>query len=285
MAILAEGIAKSLSLVHLDLRSTECRREGAEALFAALLKNETVTCLQMGNIKGLHSNFLAGKAVCLLNVLLRQSAQLTFLDLKGAGIGNDGLAYILEGLKQSKSVRVFNLAFNMINSAGSSLVIEVLANSPIKRLDVSQNALGRAFRVELSKYMQNRQYSLTHLSLSSCGLVSPGMGELFEALRKGPYISVLDLDDTHYEENELPCIKAFLSHNTTVKSFSMKTCTLGDSGARVFAEAFSENCLLEELYLCNNRISVISALKIIGRWSDCASQSDHECEALQTKMS
>ncbi len=254
---LAESIAKSTTLVHLDLRSTEFSKEGADALFAGLVRNCSVTCLHLGNVKGLHRNYVPARGIEGLGNVLKESRLLTFLDLRGAGIGNEGLYYILDGIKVSRSLKVLNLSLNQITAVGSLLVVDVMSKSSVKQLDISENQLGNVFRSELYKYSLDQPFQLTQLSMCACGLASPGMQELFDALRKAPYLSKLELDDVKYDEYEFQQIKHFLSGNTALKSFSCRICALGDRGVKLIAEALAENLVLEELYLSGNKIGVL----------------------------
>lgn len=253
VAALANGIAKTNSLIHLDLRSTAFTKEGAQHLFKALTRNKTVTCLRVGNIKGLHSNFMSGKAMQGIVDYLKQSLQLTFLDLKGASIGNDGLTFLLAGLKMSRSVKDVNLCFN--NLTGTSTVADLILKTYIKRLTLDENPLGRQFVGEFFRGSQDQEFYLSHLSLGACELRSPGLAELFAALRKGLYLSHLKLDTVGYDEFELRHLGWFLMNCVTLKEFSTANCMFGDEGMRVVAEAFTEHSCIESLNLCHNKIT------------------------------
>jgi Ran GTPase-activating protein (RanGAP) involved in mRNA processing and transport len=253
--ILSDGIAKSKSLIHLDLRSTAFAREGAHYLFKALNKNQTVTCLSIGNIKGLHNNFMSGKAMQGIQDYLKKSLQLTFLDLKGASIGNDGLTYLLAGLKYSRSVKDVNLCFNNLGSNGSSTVVDLILKTYIKRLNLSENPLGRQFVSEFFKKSQDQEFYMTHLSLSSCELGSPGLGELFAALRRGLYLSHLKLDAIRYDDFELRHLGWFIANCLTLKSFSTANCMFADEGIRAIAESFVDFSTMESINLSHNKIT------------------------------
>eukprot|EP00826_Nyctotherus_ovalis_P019413 TRINITY_DN15987_c0_g2_i1.p1 TRINITY_DN15987_c0_g2~~TRINITY_DN15987_c0_g2_i1.p1 ORF type:complete len:313 (+),score=64.94 TRINITY_DN15987_c0_g2_i1:561-1499(+) len=253
VAALTNGIAKTNSLIHLDLRSIAFTKEGAQHLFKALIKNRTVTCLRIGNIKGLHSNFMSGKAMQGITDYLKQSLQLTFLDLKGASIGNDGLTFLLAGLKVSRSVKDVNLCFN--NLTGTSTVVDLILKTYIKRLTLDENPLGRHFVAEFYRASQDQEFYLSHLSLSACELRSPGLGELFASLRKGLYLTHLRLDAAGYDDFELRHLGWFLMNCATIKEFSTASCMFGDEGMGVVAEAFTEHSYIESLNLCHNKIT------------------------------
>ncbi len=256
--IIAPSIGGSKSLVHVDLSSNELYILGAQTLFRELRGNESITCLHVGNAKGLHRNFFGGESIAGLSEFLQQSQQLIFLDVRGAGLGNQGLECLLQGVKKARFLRVLNVAFNGITGEASKQVAELMGRTAVKRLDLSQNPLGEQFKHELNASTRTVIFLQSHLDLSSCGFTRLGTSELFDALRKDTCLLNLTLDGIHVEDEELDTISAFLSNNGGLRSFSLQSSQLGDKGARAVAEGLVDNGFLLELYLSRNKISVRS---------------------------
>ena len=232
--ILARGIMDSNSLVHLDLRSTAFRKEGADSLFKALEENETVNCLQIGNLKGLHKNMLSGKAISGIESYLKKTMVLTFLDLKNAGIGNEGLNYLLKGLKVCNSLKYLDLSLNRLEATACPLILDLLLKVRLKRLDLSQNLLGNSFLPLFSQHVKDTRFLITQLSLSSCGFSSINLGFLFDALKGGVSLEHLAIDDIRYDQDSSEKLAQFISTDSVLKSISIGNCMLGDIG-KVFA--------------------------------------------------
>ena len=252
--ILAKGIINSTSLLHLNLRSTAFRKEGADALFKALTVNCTVTCLYIGNIKGLHRNILLGKAVSGIEGYLRATRQLIFLDLAGAGIGNEGFAYVLNGLRKNMSLKVLNLVCNNIDGQGSENLFTLIVKTMVKHVDLSQNPLGDSFIAEMLPRMKDTQFFLTHLGLRFCDLASPGIGKLFSILRRGLFLVNLDLDGIKCDETEIGYIGWLMINCYSLCNFSLTRCNFGDNGIKYISEGFRPKTVIQYINLSHNKI-------------------------------
>lgn len=248
--------------MHLDLSSNEFKKEGADFLFQELAKNQTLNCLYIGNAKGLHRNFLNGDGISGLNSFVENHLQLTILDLQGASIGNEGFALIYNGLIQAKSLKVLNLGLNLITATSNKILCEMMGKSAIKRLDLSQNNIHDQFKFELEASTKNRIFLQSHLNLSKCNFIGPGMFTLFDALKKDTSLINLILDEAKFLSDEYQSLRIFLSGNTSLKSLSLKACNLGNKGAEAIAEGIAENTFIHELIISDNRIFVFMNLSI-----------------------
>jgi len=254
--LLSNAIGKSLTLVHVDLSSNDIGKEGAEILFEKCKRNQAIVCLNIGNSKALHRNFLCGNSIHGLSEMLEFTKQLTFLDLKGASIGNEGLKVLLEGLKKSKSLMVLNLSFNLISSQANKLVCELMGKSSVKRLDLSQNNLNTKFGLELLNFTYSIIFLQTHLNFGYCGFTHRGITKFIEAIRKDTCLIDLNLDGCRFFEDELFCLSDLISHNGSLHVLSLKSCALMDRGVDAIIKGFPNNMFLTKLYLASNQITV-----------------------------
>lgn len=263
--VLARAVRRTNSLVHLDVRSTAFSKEGADQLFKALARNQTLTCLRIGCIRGMHRNFLSSKALEHLVPYLRNTVQLTFIDLRGAGIGNEAFRVLAEGVKKCKSLRMVDVALNNIDSGCLVPVIEMIANSSIKRLDLSQNPLGNTFILEMAKRIPMERFSLTHLCLSHCDFTSPALCQLFITLKKDRFLEHLEARGATYGEQDLKSASWFLTSSSTLKNFDAAHCGFGDVGVKRFAEGFVPAYMLQRLEFCGNKITDVGATFLAER--------------------
>jgi len=253
--IFSKALPKSNSLIHLDIRSTALTKEGIQYLYKGLLLNQTVTCLLLGNVRGMYKNYIAGDAMCGIDEYLKKSMQLNFLDLNGAHIGDNGLPYLLSGLLKSQSLCMLNLSSNNLTGLSSANLVDIITKTHVTKLDLSYNSLGTAFIDEFYGNTLYYKYPLTALSLSSCGFSNLKLGKLFQALRRGAYLRQLEINNTKYKITELIHLRSYLSNATTLRSFSSSNCEFGDEGAIHIAEAYIKDWTLNELNLSNNLIT------------------------------
>lgn len=262
--IVSKGIKESHSLVHLDVRSTAFKREGANDLFKALSENNSVICLCMGNIRGMNRNILSGKGIMGIEKYLEKTELLTFLNLEGAAIGNNGFPYLLSGIMKCKSLKVLDLGMNSLTNSISINICDLILKSNLRRLDLSQNEFGNEFITTLSSAAKDKTFYLTHLNLSSCGFSSPGIGMLFLSLASGLVLEHLLLDKIIYKEEEAKYLSTFISKNATLKSISSAGCELKDLGIKIVSEGFFTNFSLINLNFSENKLTDQGATFLAG---------------------
>ena len=156
LKVIAKAVGNSKTLVHLDLCSNEIKKEGADKFFNELQQNHSLTCLYIGNAKGLHRNFLGGSALVGLGTLLEIHQQLTILDLQNAGIGDEGVAAITNGILKSKALIILNISSNAITNNSNKHLIAIMNMSGIKRFNVSKNILTDEFKLEASRLIKGQ---------------------------------------------------------------------------------------------------------------------------------
>ena len=245
----------SNSLVHLDLRSTTCRKEGADSVFKALQRNQTVTCLHIGNNAGLYRNILLGKSIADIEKCLITNMTLIFLDLNGAAIGNEGLKYVTNGLINCRFVNVLNLASNSLDGMSAKYISKILIETQIKRLDLSQNPLGNNFIVEFERETRDKQFIITHLYLNSCEFLGHQMYKLFESLKRALCLEYLELDEAKYKEKDISYLHGFLNGNNTLRHLSCSKCYFGDIGLKAISVNITNFSMLEYINVSNNTIT------------------------------
>jgi len=251
---LASGIEKSKSLIHLDIASNGILRKGAENIFKAIGKNQSLICLNLGNLNGANrNNMFSLKSLCELNESLKKNFTLTFLDLKGTCIGNNGLKCIVNGIKMSRSLKYLNVSSNEITHISSYILYDLICESSLDKIDLSNNNLGNQFIKEAPKNKYFSQSSITHLNLSGCGLEGNGFVKFFGELRKMRFLSVLEIDEISIKPDEHNSVYNMLSANKILKKLYMSKSNLSSNILTELGKGLYENNTLEELYLSENK--------------------------------
>ncbi len=137
--IIAEGIATSNSLVHLELSSNHMSCLGTSRILAALQRNQSVCCLSLASAPGLHRNRVDSLCMLELSKALLNTKALSVVNLAGNAIGNAGLKYFAEGIGNVVSL---NVASNGLTSRALPYLVQIFKNSMIRELDLSGNPFG-----------------------------------------------------------------------------------------------------------------------------------------------
>jgi Ran GTPase-activating protein (RanGAP) involved in mRNA processing and transport len=93
-----QQIARSKSIVYLNLASNELGNEGMTAVFEGLRNNQSVVFLDVSTIEGVARNRVSAGAIEALKTLLEENQFLTDVNLTSIGLGNAGLEAICEVL-------------------------------------------------------------------------------------------------------------------------------------------------------------------------------------------
>ncbi|KAK2950914.1 putative NLR Family CARD Domain Containing protein [Blattamonas nauphoetae] len=139
------------SIVHLDLRSNDIGPAGATSLFTSLLKNSTLTAIDLSSIAGANRNHI-GSAATSVAEFLAQNQVLSYLNLESNSITVDGLVAI------SQALAVFNttlshleLSNNSFGSDGATLMGSLLPQSSLRFLGFSGNSIGDKGVIEIAR--------------------------------------------------------------------------------------------------------------------------------------
>lgn len=76
-----------------------------------------------------------------ISQVLKTNKVLTFLNISGNAIGNEGLLSLVSGLKGNKILEFLGIANNDISFNGIQALMEVIPSTIIKDLDISMNPL------------------------------------------------------------------------------------------------------------------------------------------------
>ena len=171
-------------------------------MFKALASNFSIISLKIGNIENVNKNKVGVKAVPKLNMFLKSSQILSFLDLRSTNLTDAGLIALCDGLIDNITLFNLNLSKNDITSSGIEKFSTILYRTAISELDLSQNPLGNNGVRCLSEHLiekvqsyQNRQKcKLLKLNLSETKFQENGGYHLFKNLIEYHVLTTLIID-------------------------------------------------------------------------------------------
>ena len=186
----------------------------------------------------------------LSNVLDESGCPLERLDLKGNSLGSNGAVALSKGLSTTKTLKVLNLAQNVIGAKGMEAVAEALARgmamddatSSIEDLDLQHNGCGDD---GCSALAQHGLGNLQRLMLGFNGISASGARALADALKKRQRDEELDVGgDMDTGEGVRHIAKR-------MRSLDLKCNVMGSEGAQALSGALDN---VESLDLSNNGV-------------------------------
>ena len=97
-------------MVSVKVTNNGIGRKGGEALVGSLAYSQTIVDFDISSLDGLHRNMIGPPGVAPLAEILRFNKFLTFLDVSGNTIANEGLASICTGLEGNESIKVLKVS-------------------------------------------------------------------------------------------------------------------------------------------------------------------------------
>jgi len=108
--LLADSLTKSTTIVSVSLKNNAIGRRGGHALIECLRYNQSLVEFDIGSLDGLHRNKAGPIAMESLSEILRFNKTLTFLNVSGNSISNQGLEAICRGLKENNTLLTLGIA-------------------------------------------------------------------------------------------------------------------------------------------------------------------------------
>lgn len=108
-----EDLSLGSELVHLDLSQNKITHIGARYLFEAVRINQTLISLNLGNDDPRNAkqrNSIGPKGAKYLKEMLIENKFMSFLNIMGNGICDQGVYQIALGLKQNHTLETLNIA-------------------------------------------------------------------------------------------------------------------------------------------------------------------------------
>lgn len=231
---LSELILKNPTITFLDLRSNDIGIKGGTALFKALGEEScALEELDLSGLSGLNRNHIGPSGAETLQQVLPKTKTLRRLALRENGLGPEGATAIAQGLRNNLSLHTLDVAANRLGAAGVSALCDAALLSNVQWIGLARNGCGdggaKAVAMFLSGIRRLRGIDLARNEVTAVGAKAIG-----DALRG----------------------------NDTLTSLVLDRNALGSAGVRQLADALRENNSLTELRLSHNNIEARGAQEL-----------------------
>jgi NACHT/LRR/PYD domain-containing protein 3 len=168
--------------MHLNLSQTLLNPDSFRKLFKAMMRNYSVTSLEVGNPGNINRNRLGTKGTLQLAEMLKANHTLQFLDFRGLTMGDMCCSLLAQGLQENTSLVYLNLSRCDLSSESMSELAKSLRCSSLLDLDLSNNNLGDSGVARFCVYIASVSCKLKKLDLTNCKIGPAGANCIFSKI-------------------------------------------------------------------------------------------------------
>ncbi len=188
--------------------------------------------------------------------VIRHCDSLECLDLSHTDYSMEGILILAQALGSSENLAEFHFAGNWVGLPHLGILLPILANRRIAKLDLWKNYVddaGVSFLVG-RMFPAGQPASLRELNLGRNAVSDEGAKHLAEALTRNRTLRVLYLGDNEVTDRGATLLAEMLCENHLLEVLGLWTNQVGDVGAKELARALSQNKGLRRLFLAWNCI-------------------------------
>ena len=214
------------TLLHLDLSYNKIGDEGATALAKALEGNTTLKKLILFSIQ----------------------------------ISDEGATALAEAMKGNTTMQTLYLSFNQISDKGATALAKAMkGNTTLQKLDLGSNQISDEGATALGQALMGNT-TLQRLYLYKNKISDEGATALVQAMKGNTTLRHLHLGDNEISDEGATALARLLHRMLSIYACGREITASGnsfvsDKGATALARALERNTTLQELWLCNNKIS------------------------------
>ena len=112
--ILMHGVKRSKSIIRLNLSSTELSHKGSKRIFKSLCKNQSLVSLSLGCVEGVYKNRIGERGLDYLGDLLKENKYLSILDISSNRIMDEGFNKAVQAISGTEILDSLNVSNNEI---------------------------------------------------------------------------------------------------------------------------------------------------------------------------
>ena len=179
----------------------------------------------------------------------------TFLDISGNNIGEDGIARLATALQANTTMKILDIRNNhgiAVNGA-KSLGRALSVNSSLEELNISDTSIGDRGVAHIAHALQTNT-TMKVLDVSNCGISYKGAESLARTLSFNSSLEELNISYTSIGDEGVAYIASALQTNTTMKVLNVNHCGISCQGAESLARALAASSSLERLYINSNEV-------------------------------
>jgi len=191
---LARIFRSNKSIKRLNLYATDLRGKKMDILRAGLMKNKTLTRLDISGAK------IGDEEVEKISPVLKKMVR---VDLSDNSISDKGATVLANVIKSSCSLKDLNLYTNSIRHVGVKHISEALSvNSSLWKLRLSYNPVGDKGAFYLSNALSQSNKTLKRLYLKGTRISDDGAKQIAKGLKRNISISKLDLSSNNIQSKK-----------------------------------------------------------------------------------
>ena len=250
ISLVCKALLSNLSLVSLDLTSTDLSPAGSQEVLELLSKHQSLYSLNLSSHQFLYRNKIG---FCESLIGLLKSETLTFLNLAGTSLGNEGLKYLIIGLEHNQVLNYLNISSNNIKGLVIKEFSQVIVTTRLSEVHMAGNQFDEQASDEIS-FLLLGLYGygvLSKLNLGYNQIDSQSASKIFEAMIKENYLEHLNLENNNLS-GDLDIIERFLQNNKRLKTLSLSNCNLKINSFLQICSGLGRNSSLEYVNLCKN---------------------------------
>ena len=250
LSLICKALLSNLSLVSLDLSSTDLSPAGSQEVLELLSKHQSLYSLNLSSHQFLYRNKIG---FCESLIRLLKSQTLTFLNLAGTSLGNEGLKYLILGLEHNQVLNYLNISSNNIRGLVIKEFSQVIVTTRLSEVHMAGNQFDEQASEEIS-FLLLGLYGygvLSKLNLGYNQIDSQSASKIFEAMIKENYLEHLNLENNNLS-GDLDVIERFLQNNRRLKTLSLSNCSLRINSFLQICSGLGRNTSLEYLNLSKN---------------------------------
>lgn len=205
-------VRASPQLVEFRFSATRSQRPGCCAVAEALLTLTHLTSLDLSD-----GMFAGEEAATFLSQALRCNPGLVSLNLRDAGLGEDGVPLVLKALESAAALQLLDLSGNDIDAESMALLCTLLRRTDgalrqLQDLAIDDNAIESDGARLLAECIPNMP-SLRTLSACTCEITAAGAYLLAKRAASSPSFQLLKIDGNAIVERGVDEIRSVLVRN------------------------------------------------------------------------
>ena len=246
--LLSRALKSNGSLQSISFSSNNLKENSAKFVFKFLKKNESIKTIQLTLLKENELKFFFKN--------VKKNDKLTKLILKRNQIGTIGALKISQYLNSNQNLTFLDLSFCHIGNEGIKFLSESIKNHQgIREVEFfSLEAFGSEGIKYFSESLKNNKF-LTKIDLNSNYINDDGIKFFVESLKLNSTLKILDLSFNRLEDKSLKYFSKFLSTNNSLKILNFSENNFDTAGMKLLSDSLSSNKSLEELNLSRNQLS------------------------------
>ena len=250
LTLICRALLSSLSLVALDLSSTDLSPAGSEEVLDLLSRHQSLHSLNLSSHQCLYRNKIG---FCESLIKLAHSQTLTYLNLAGTSLGNEGFKCLILGLEHNQVLSYLNINSNNLKGVIFKEFSQVVVTTRLSEVHLAGNLLDEIASDEIS-FLLIGVYGygvLSKLNLGSNMIEPQSAHKIFDAMIKENYLEHLNLENNNLS-GDLEVIERFLQNNRRLKSLNLSNCNLKVDSFLQLCSGLGHNSSLEYLNLSSN---------------------------------